>query len=774
MLRKTLIGVAILLAVLVVAAIALVALVDVNRFKPRIEQFVQDRYQRSLRIDGDLGLSVFPRIALSLPRSSLSERGGAGEAASLAGARVSVAVMPLLRGEIVADRVTVDGLKAVVERRADGSLSIDDLVAPAPAAPPAPPAPATPAEPSGGLPRLDIGGIALGNAQVVFRDLQARNTITVSGLNLKTGRIANQVTTPVSLALAFSTTSPAARGELELAGEAQLDLDLGRFGVKDLSATLKAVAGTTSLDAARLRLASLGFDPKKMTIDLSGLDLEAKGKLDVDPFELRVAAPRLALTESSAAGEALRATVKLSGRQAVDARMEATGLGGSSNALTVASLAVDATTKQGERTVQAKLASPAKANLPAGTFELPALAGTVVINDPAIPEKTAAVELGGSLSADTRKEMLKASLNAKAPGTNLAAKLDVDGFAKPKVGFDLTADKLDADRYFPAPAGAGPKPPAAGGGATGAGGASAGDAPVDLSALADLNLDGKVSIGQLQARGIKASDLRVTMKAANGQLSVSPMTAALYGGRLAATATVKAGAKPASNRIDAGADLTGISIGPLLKDVADKDLLEGRGNLKLKLDGEGGTVNAIKRSLDGTAALALRDGAIKGINLGETIRTTRSLLQGGGTPETRASDATKKTDFTELSVSFVIRDGIASSNDLDAKSPLLRLAGEGRADLVASRLDYTVRASVVGTSTGQGGKELEELRGVTIPVRLAGPFDQLDWQIDWETAGKDALKSRAKAELRERLKTDDIEGKAKEKIGDALKGLFKR
>ena len=40
------------------------------------------------------------------------------------------------------------------------------------------------------------------------------------------------------------------------------------------------------------------------------------------------------------------------------------------------------------------------------------------------------------------------------------------------------------------------------------------------------------------------------------------------------------------------------------------------------------------------------------------------------------------------------------------------------------------------------------MRGVTIPVRLTGPFDQLDWQIDWETAGKEALKSRAKEEIR--------------------------
>jgi AsmA protein len=772
MLRKLLIGVGILLAVLVIAAVAVVAFVDVNRFKPQIEQFVQDRYQRTLRIGGDLGLSLFPRLALSLPPSSLSEPGGAGEAASLESAKVSVAVMPLLRGQLIADKLTVAGLKAAIERRADGSLSIDDLIGKGPSGPAAPTAPA---DPSGGLPQLDIGGIELTDAQVVFRDLQSKNTATVSGLELKTGRIANQGETPIELKFAFASTNPEAKGELSLKGDAQLDLDRNLFGARNLSSSAKIVSGRSVLDAAELKLAGLSVDPARMTVDLSGLEVDANGKLEAGAFEARLAAPRLALTETSASGETLRATVKLTGSQAVDARIEASGIGGTTQALTVASLALDATARQGERVVQARLATPVRADVPGGVFELAGLAGTVVIQDPAIPGKSATIDLKGTASADMQKESLKAQLDAKAQDTSLAARLDMNGFEKPKVGFDVTADKLDVDRYFPpqpAPAAGAP----AGGGATGTPGSAGApaDTPVDLSALADLHLDGKVGIGQLVARGIKVSDLRVTMKAAGGKLAVVPVTAALYGGKLAATANVQAGANPAGNRIDAGADLSGVSIGPLLRDVADKDMLEGQGNVKLKLSGDGGTVGAIKRSLDGTAALNLHNGAIKGINLGETIRNTRNLLQGGGKPETKASDSTQKTDFTELGISFVIKDGIATSNDLDVKSPLLRIGGEGRADLVAGTLDYTVRASVVATSTGQGGKELERVRGVTIPVRLTGPFDQLAWQIDWETAGKEALKGRAKEELQRRLGTDDLEGKAKEKALDALKGLFKR
>ena len=780
MLRRILIGVSVLLALLVVAAVAVATLVDANRFKPQIERFVQERYQRNLHLDGDLALSVFPKFALSLPPATLSDRGGTGEAASIAGAKLGVAVLPLLRGEIVADKVTVQGLKTTIERRADGSLSIDDLIgAGEPAAAPAQPGATDP--PSRALPRFDLGGFALTGGQVTYRDQQAGRTITVDQLALDTGRIANKGETPVTVNLTFAATQPETGGKLSLKALAQMDVDSKVYGAKNVDATLEASSGTRRLDAAHITLTSVTTDPGRMAVDLVGLAFEARGKLDADVFETRVSAPRLALTENSASGETLQASVQLTGSRVLQANIEARGIGGVARALTLDRLAIEASTKQGAQAVQAKLATPVKANLPGGAFELSGLAGSVSIEDPGLPQKAASVDLTGTVSLDTQKETLSADLNAKSLETTLLAKVQVNGFSQPKVEMNLNADQLDLDRFVPAtPGGGGAGSQSAGGntGSASGGGTTAGapgqDAPVDLSALRDLDGSGSLSVGRLRARGVELSDLRVKLKAAQGRLDADPVSASLYGGRLAATTVVQAGATPAANRIDAHADLTGISIGPLLRDVAAKDLLEGQGNLKLALNTGGGTVDAMKRGLDGRAALDLRNGAIKGINLGESIRSARSLLRGGGQSETKPSDARKQTDFTEFDVSFVIADGIATSTDLDVKSPLLRIGGEGRADLVGSRLDYTVRASVVGTSTGQGGKDLADVRGVTVPVRLTGPFDKLDWQIDWETAGKEALKGRAAAELRERLKTDDIEGKARERVNDALKGLFKR
>ena len=100
------------------------------------------------------------------------------------------------------------------------------------------------------------------------------------------------------------------------------------------------------------------------------------------------------------------------------------------------------------------------------------------------------------------------------------------------------------------------------------------------------------------------------------------------------------------------------------------------------------------------------------------------------------------------------------------KSPLLRITGSGGVDLGARRLDYRVRATVVDTLQGQGGPELQALRGQTIPVALSGPLDAIQWRIDVAGLAKEAVREKIEA------RKDEAKDKLREKLGDRLKGLF--
>ena len=779
MIKKLSIVVGVLVGLLVVAAVA-VSFVDVNYFKPQIANFVATRYNRTLSFEGDLKLSIFPHVGVTLPEVRLSEPNQPEqEAASLTSAQVSVALLPLLKGDVQADTVTIDGLKAKVVRQADGSMSIDDLLGAQDA-----PAQEQPAEPEAAakIPAFHVNGVTLANARVVFDDRQAGQTYTLERLNVETGPLANVIETPVSLSLGFGATSPEARGDFNMKGQLKIDLEQGRYGLRDFSAGLKGAIDTLQVQQFALKLKGFSFDPQGPVIDLNDLALDAQGRMGADSFRGTVAAPKLAIASDKASGETVQAKVSLGDKEWLSAVLTLAGVGGTADDLKVNSLGLDAKLTQDGRTVTTKLATPVQASLAAGRYQLTALDGQVDIEDPSVSKAASSLKLGGQVSADLKKETAAADLSALLDQAKMALKAGVNGFKTPKITVALDADSLNVDRLFPpakTDAAAAPAPDSTTG--------NPAETPVDLSALKGLTVDARVGIGHLIARGLEMRQLKANAKVANGQLVLSPVTAMLYQGKLAASSTVTTGSSPAANKVTLKADLTGISIEPLLKALANQDMLEGNGNLNVAVNTGGATVEAMKRSLGGNASVALKDGALKGINLGEKLREARNMFKANTGTQNQASDKTQKTDFTEMSVSFQLQNGVARSNDLSLKSPLLRVGGDGSIDIGRSVLDYTVRASVVGTSSGQGGRELADLKGVTIPVRLNGPFDAPSWQIDWSAAAKDALKSKvgeelkgkAEDKLKQSLEKSGLGSKLEEKVDtkkakDALKGLLGR
>ena len=332
---------------------------------------------------------------------------------------------------------------------------------------------------------------------------------------------------------------------------------------------------------------------------------------------------------------------------------------------------------------------------------------------------------------------------AKASGTSLKGEVEI-GLAPESIRFDLALDRLNLDAYL------GPAA-AAGSGAQ----AGAVEAPIDLSALKGLNLKGGLKIGELVVSNVKLEKVDVGTQASGGRVQINPLAASLYQGNLAGSASVNAN----THQFALKAQLDGVAIGPLLRDALKSDLLEGRGNIALDVQTGGSTVSAMKKALSGSASMTLRDGALKGVNLDSAIKKARSL--GGSKSAEQKADRTERTDFAEIGASFVIKNGVAHNEDLSAKSPLLRLAGSGDINIGANSIDYVAKASVVGSSGGQGGKDAAELRGITVPVKITGPLDAPRFRVDLGAAVGQAVKQKA-------------EEKLKERVQDRLKGLLKR
>ena len=765
-------------ALLIAGGLFIYATFDADKLKSELTQIVKEKKQRTLTIDGEVALSFWPSIGVRLGRTRLSEHASDAEFAALDSARVSLAVLPLLSKQVVIDRLELAGVGATLVRGKDGKLNIDDLLS-------------TDDKPDSQSVRFDVASIRFKDGKLTYRDEQSARSVTLSALDLTTGRIGNVARGRMQLDGKLAVDKPAIAADLALASDYDIDLDSKRFSLGATDIRLKGkVAALSELDLG-LTAGKFGLDAGAAQIEAEKLKLTAMGKLDADTVEVRLEAPKLLADADKASGETINIIARLAGEQrSVDAKLDLSGLQGSAKALQIGKLALSFDAKAGSVTAKGSVDSPLSANLQTLLFEMPGFAldidaragansvkgrvqspltanlqamridlaklgGELTVASLQIPVKSLRLPLDGELHADFGKQTASGQLATKFDESALRSKFNIGKFSPLTLGFELDVDRINMDKYFPPDA---PDAKKAAGQA---------DKPIDLSALKGLNATGVVRIGALQASGVKASNLKLEIKAANGKLDVAPHSASLYDGTLAGSFSADA----TGNRIVARETLTNVNINPLLRDLADKDLLEGRGNLALDITTGGASVAAMKRALGGSARVALRDGAVKGINIGKTLREYKAIT-GASEGAARKAISSEKTDFTEMSASFRIANGVAHNEDLSAKSPLLRLGGSGDIDIAGNSIDYLLKATVVNTATGQQGKELANLRGVTVPVRLSGPLDAPAYQVDFAAIATGLAKARLDEATKElQQKAQD---KVRSQVQDKLKGLFGR
>ena len=130
-------------------------------------------------------------------------------------------------------------------------------------------------------------------------------------------------------------------------------------------------------------------------------------------------------------------------------------------------------------------------------------------------------------------------------------------------------------------------------------------------------------------------------------------------------------------------------------------------------------------------------------------------------------NASQKTDFSEMSASFKIANGVAHNDDLKAASPFLRLGGAGNLDIGNNSIDYLAKATLAATAKGQGGRDAANVAGITIPVKLSGALDNPQWHVDY-SALLGGVAGGAAGGVTETLK------KGAGGVKDAVRGLFKR
>src|SRR6185436_9657548 len=127
-LKYSLIGLGGLVVLAVIGVAVFAVTFDPNKYKGQIEAAVKEKTGRVLKLEGNLKVAVFPSLGADVAKVTLSERAADQEFLSLDSAHASVALLPLLHGEVIIDRVKVAGLKANIVKGKDGKFNFDDLL----------------------------------------------------------------------------------------------------------------------------------------------------------------------------------------------------------------------------------------------------------------------------------------------------------------------------------------------------------------------------------------------------------------------------------------------------------------------------------------------------------------------------------------------------------------------------------------------------------------------------------------------------------------------
>jgi len=662
-LKWLLIGVVSLVVLVGVGLAVIVNLVDWNDYRETIQAQAVKHTGRELTIAGDLSPSFFPWAGVSIGGVSLANAEGfpADNFAVMSSADVKVKILPLLKREVNISSIELHGLEMNLQRNADGTTNWDDLAN----------------RESTTTTETEEGATAEVEGNSATLAALSVGGVNISGANVSW--IDNLNSTDVKLSdFALQTGA----------------IELGK--PFDLNSSFNVLSNSMGLQSKVQASTTVALDLESQVYELTGLALnvDAAGE----------ALPNGALAASL--GGAVRAEL-------ANETVDVSGL-----VLKALGIELTADAKVTSLNSDPVVVATAKSN----TFNPSEVVKALGIELPVMADGS--VMSAGALSMNINASAAAAQLDNivfRLDDSNITGSAAIPDLsaANPPVRFDLALDAIDLDRYLP------PVSESEGddvaGDATAA--ASDGDAPLELPLedLRGLDIAGSIKAGRIKAANLVTTDIVVPVEAKNGQLGINGMAASLYEGKLTANTKLDATGNEAAMAI--AFNLGGIQAEPLLQDLTQGDApISGAGDIAFDLTTGGDSVNALKAALNGNFSSAFTDGAVNGINIGYQLRRAKAFLTGKDMPE--QADV-KKTDFSSLSVSGQFNNGVMSSNDLDLRSPLLRITGDGQVNLPGEAVDYTTTIKVTASATGQGGEDLESIKGLALDVPVVATFAEL-------------------------------------------------
>jgi AsmA protein len=315
--------------------------------------------------------------------------------------------------------------------------------------------------------------------------------------------------------------------------------------------------------------------------------------------------------------------------------------------------------------------------------------------------------------------------NFRLDGTSGRANGKVSLGAIPTITAKLDLGTLLLDPYLESGGGGSAGSGSAGGASSSSGGGAASssgwsDAPIDFSGLKAVNADLAISAKEIHWKEIRIGKSILTAAIKNGVLDAELKELNLYEGK--ADGRIVLNGSSGTPSVKANFDLADLDAHPALRDAVNTRWLEGRAYMALDISASGASQRQLVQNLNGTARFEFADGAIRRINIPKMVRglSVETFLGWQDASE-------EKTDFSSLSASMAISNGIAQTDDLSLIGPLVRITGGGTTNMPERTLDWKVDPKIVASLEGQAAPRPKgtdkKMAGLGVPIIISGSWD---------------------------------------------------
>lgn len=767
-------------ALLVAAVVIVPQLIPSEVYRAKIEEEATKALGRQVKV-GPVSVGIIPRIEAKAGASTIANPEGFGDApfASMKELRAAVKLFPLFFGKVEIDEFVLVEPNIAMVQLADGRNNWTFEIPGA--------KPTEPSQPGSEF-AGSLGDVRIENGQVTYDDRKTATVHKLAKLQLNANmdaidkpfsihaegladdvpfKVDTKITNPkammgglpsqVTIKLDTDLLKTNLDGSLALGDNTAFDFKFDgevpsatkladAFQVKDLPA--RAVLGKISASGQALgtpsditlKIADARHESALLNADLQG---EARiAEFITLALTANAEAPKLAdlataMSIEAPAGEALgkaSATTKIDGRLGdltfsnVDFKHDSGLLGISFT---------------GGARLNANLTYNGRLSIKAPDLRALAVAAGATL-PPGDVYKT--FSLTGDTSGGTSSVMLRNAVVQfdKVQGTGEAAlKLGT----KPHLTGSLSTNAIDITPYATAsgaPEDSNTKKPG-----------GWGSDPIDLSPLklADADLTLKAAGIKYEKFDFGSSNILVTLK--SGKLVADLKQTSLFGG--AGGATLTADGSSAVPSVALKANISALSLKPLMNAAAGFDMVEGKGDIVIDIAGSGANLHNLMSSLAGNGKFAFDQGAINGVNLTELGNAAKTALSSKSI-SLAAFSKDAKTTFNGLNANFAMKDGVAVMADLKMDAAGFTVSGGGALDIGKQKLQLSLFPEFTDKKQG--------INGYGLPIKLAGGWDGVGLNLDWDWLAKKAT-SDVKAKV-----TDEIQSELKKSLGGDLGKLL--